>query len=80
MYRIRQARVEVCNGYRCWREKRFGAERRISAFGIFYFWWPVSDFGWRATREQAEFDAMQDANLREPLEATSFVSHKDVES
>ncbi|MFV1530631.1 hypothetical protein [Phaeobacter sp. JH209A] len=66
-YRVREARVEVCNGYRCWRERRFCAERRVSVLGLLFWWWPVIDFGWRKTEAQALEDAQRDAGLRAPL-------------
>lgn len=66
-YRVREARVEVCNGYRCWFERRFAAERRISLFGLISFWWPVTNGGWRTTACAAHADAEADMELRAPL-------------
>lgn len=69
VYRIREARVEVCNGRRCWHERRFIAERRITLLGLFSWWWPVRDSMWHAVPEQARLDAERDAMLRAPLSA-----------
>lgn len=68
-YRVREARVEVCNGSRCWHERRFIAERRVSLFGLLSWWWPVIDGEWRKTASGARHDAEQDAELRAPLAA-----------
>lgn len=32
-YRIKAANVEVCDGYKCWLERRYFAERRIQFSG-----------------------------------------------
>jgi hypothetical protein len=66
-YRVREARVEVCNGHRCWNERRFIAERRVSLFGLLSWWWPVLDAEWRITAHYARCDAERDARLRSPL-------------
>jgi hypothetical protein len=66
-YRVREARVQVCNGYHCWRERRFVAERRISVLGLLSWWWPVWDFAWRRTEAQAVEDMHWDASMRAPL-------------
>lgn len=65
-YRVREARVEVCNGYRCWRERRFIADRRVFVLW-FSFWWPAESALWRITASQAQADAECDADLRSPL-------------
>ena len=75
-YRIREARVEVCNGHRCWYERRFGAERRVSLFGVLAWWWPVVNFQWRQTAEAASKDAEQDASLRVPLSNDQYVEFR----
>lgn len=71
-YRVREARVEVCNGYRCWHERRFIAERRVTIFGLLSWWWPVLDGEWRPTAHAARCDAERDAKLRAPLAAPEF--------
>ena len=63
-YRVREAQVEVCNGYRCWKERRFIAERRVVAFGLHLWWWPVPNAEWRVTVELAAGDAERDRCLR----------------
>lgn len=63
-YRVREARVEVCNGYRCWNERRFIAERRVFIFGLRLWWWPVLDAEWRKFIDQASADAERDYSLR----------------
>lgn len=68
-YRVREARVEVCNGYRCWHERRFIAERRLTLLGIISWWWPVIDCNWRKTAHESRIDAERDADLRKPLTA-----------
>jgi len=65
-YRIKEATVEVCNGHRCWHERRFIALRRVRLFRIFSFWWPVVDADWRRHREGAVRDIERDAELRQP--------------
>lgn len=75
-YRVREARVRVCNGYRGWFERRFIAERRVVlCFGISW-WWPVTDGEWRASAEQARRDAEWDAHLRAPLADPEFFEAK----
>lgn len=68
-YRIRWARVDVCNGYRCWRERRCIAERRISVLGIWSFWFPIGEMQWRTTEEEAMMDVDYDKKMRAPLPA-----------
>ncbi len=65
-YRVREALIEICDNHRCWHERRFIAERRISIFG-FSWWYPVIDCDWRKTDVQAIDDAQRDACLRSPL-------------
>ena len=72
-YRVREALVEVCNGYRCWHERKFIAERRITLFGALGWWWPVLDGDWRWSAEIARRDAIRDAHLRAPLGAPEIV-------
>ena len=72
-YRIRWARVEVCNGYRCWRERRCIAERRVSVLGIWSFWWIVDDADWRTTDREAMRDINHDKQMRTPLPASKVV-------
>lgn len=64
-YRIKWAIVEVCDGYRCWRDLRCIAQRRVSILGL-SFWWPV-DGGWREAEAKAEQDIERDMDLRAPL-------------
>lgn len=65
-YRIREAVVEVCNGFRGWHAVRFIAERKVMVLGLFGFWWPVLDGEWRRSEEEARRDADTDAKLRAP--------------
>jgi hypothetical protein len=74
-YRIREARIEVCNGRHCWHERRFIAERRITFLGM-KWWWPVIDWGWRNTANEAQCDAEHDAYLRKPLTVTKLSHYK----
>lgn len=71
-YRVREARIEVCNGYQCWHERRFIAERRVSLFGVLSWWWPVIDGDWRPMAHVARCDAERDAKLRAPLADPEF--------
>ena len=73
-YRIREARIEVCNGRRCWHERRFSAERRVILFGLLPIWWPVLDWDWRATKTEAKRDIERDAQLRAPLSEPEFIT------
>lgn len=73
-YRVRQARVEVCNGYHCWIERRWIAERRALLLWLFPIWWPVGDC--RASEGAARRDAVEDAVLRLPLDPPSSVEVK----
>lgn len=66
-YRVREGRYHRCNGYRCWRERGFVAERRVYLFWLFPIWSPVRDGEWRSTRERAKADLDRDAWLRSPL-------------
>ena len=66
-YRVREAVVCVCNGYRQFSARRFIAERRLSVLGLFEIWWPVTDGKWRKSEEAAKADADHDAHLRSPL-------------
>tara|TARA_Y100000310_G_scaffold211266_1_gene212021 strand:- start:4162 stop:4386 length:225 start_codon:yes stop_codon:yes gene_type:complete len=68
-FRVREATVEVCNGYRCWHERRFIAERKIKTW-LFSFWWLVIDAEWRKTREDAVRDIIRHKNLCKPSEVT----------
>ena len=63
-YRIKEATVENCNGFRSWRQRRFCAERRVRVFGLRLWWCPVEDGDWRDTREDAEKDMTRDRKLR----------------
>lgn len=63
-YRVREARVEVCNGYRCWYERRHMAERRVTLFGRSLWWWPVLNAEWRTTADEALADIDDDRRLR----------------
>ena len=65
-YRVREAVVDVCNGYTSHRERMFIAERRVGLFGL-AFWCPVDDGGWRYTADEAMRDIERDAYLRAPL-------------
>lgn len=71
-YRVREARIEVCNGYRCWHERRFVAERRVRFLGVLSWWWPVIDCEWRTTAQEARTDAEKDSKLRAPLTPHEF--------
>lgn len=64
-YRIREARVQVANGYTLRVERMFCAERMVS-FLFIRFFWPV-DGGWRRTPQEAEHDAARDRMIRAPL-------------
>lgn len=66
-YRIVEDTIEVCNGYRCWKERMFMAQRQHTAlWGCLKWWWPVINAEWRQTRNQAEWDAQADLHLRLP--------------
>lgn len=74
-YRIRWARVEVCNGYRCWHERRCLAERRVPLlFGAFSIWVPVDGTRPRCDEAQAMADIEADRALRAPLPPTLHVT------
>jgi hypothetical protein len=73
-YRIRQAVVEVCNGWQCWRDKRFIAERRIRFLGLIDIWWPVADGAWRESAKAAKRDLEHDNWLRSPLSKPIYFS------
>jgi hypothetical protein len=75
-YRVREAIVDVCNGYTCWRDRRFIAERRVTLFGLVSWWWPVTDGKWRETSHEARQDAESDARLRAPLAAPEYFGGK----
>ena len=66
LYRISERTIEVCNGFRCWYERRFIAERRLSFFGFGLWWWPVLNAEWRGTYEDAGKDIERDQDLRAP--------------
>ena len=72
-YRIRWDRVEVCNGYRCWRERRCIAERRVSVLGIWSLWLPAPECHWRTTEAEAVRDINNDKQMRAPLPAIKLV-------
>ena len=72
-YKISHRRITVCNGYRCWRERRYIAMRRISVLGIFSFWFPSECSEWRLTFDEAHKDAKRDAALRAPLDNSLVV-------
>ncbi len=65
LYRIKAARIEDCDGYRCRRVRGFIAQRRVQVLGVFGFWWPVGE--WRRSDIEAQADARRDADLRRPL-------------
>lgn len=65
-YRTREARIEVCNGYTCWHERRFHAERLVRLWFLSW-WWPVTDGAWRKTREEALRDVEYDRHLHGEL-------------
>ena len=73
-YRIRQARIEVCNGQRCWHERRFIAERRVRPFNLLPIWWPVIDSEWRCKAADARRDVERDSCLRQPLADPEFIT------
>jgi hypothetical protein len=68
-YRVREARIEVCNGYTCWRERRFRAERKRSFLGLLHFWGSVDDGGWRRAVSEAQGDIDEDVKMRSALMA-----------
>lgn len=68
-YRVREAVVEVCIGSRCWRARRFIAERRVRLLGVLPVWWPVANGEWRRDSDLARADAEGGARLRKPLSA-----------
>jgi len=68
-YRVREARVECCDGYKCWKARRFMAERRVIILRLFGFWWPVSNAEWRDSENEAARDVANDVELRKPLAA-----------
>lgn len=65
IYRINWARVQVCNGYNCWKERRCMAEREVRVFGIHLFWWPVGE--WREYESLSVRDIERDVDMRKPL-------------
>ncbi|KAB2543271.1 hypothetical protein AL035_02055 [Salipiger aestuarii] len=73
-YRIRKARIEVCDGSHCWHTRRFIAERRINLFGFIPIWWAVIDARWRCTPADARVDVDRDAKLRAPLSDPEFIT------
>lgn len=73
-YRIREADVEVCNGYRSYREHRFIAERRCSLFGLMAVWMPFAGSEWRRTEAEAINDIRRDVQMRRPLEPNKFLN------
>lgn len=73
VYRIREARVEVCNGYRGWHERRFIAERHVTLLGILSWWWPVTDGRWRETRHEAKCDVERDIELHAPISPPEII-------
>lgn len=76
-YRIREGVVEHCNGYRCWKQRMFIAERKVSFLGLWSFWWPCTNASWRTDGWQAEGDAVADARLRRPLTKPYLVRIED---
>lgn len=73
-YRVKEARVECCDGSRFWHERRFGAERRIRFLWVLSFWFPVLDFAWRRSHDEAMRDIEHDAELRAPLGHPTYVT------
>jgi hypothetical protein len=72
-YRVRAAVVAVCNHNRCWNERRFIAEHRVSFLFVFFLWRKVGT-GWRPTVDQARDDIYQDIDMRSLLPAP--ISHQ----
>lgn len=64
-YRIREAIVSHCDGYRSQRRRMFIAERRLSLFGFPLFFPCVAD--WRHMEEEAFDDIERDRDLRRPI-------------
>ncbi|MDD8024570.1 MAG: hypothetical protein PHX82_15860 [Paracoccaceae bacterium] len=79
-YRVREGRVEVCDGHRCWRDRRYIAERRVSFFGVLSWWWPVINGDWRTSAHEARDDAEMDAKLRAPLADPEFFQSRNERS
>ena len=73
-YRIRWARVEVCNGYTCWRDWRCMAEALVMLPLGLSFWWPLRDAHWRTSERQAQGDIDHDIRLRLPPEGASLTA------
>ena len=65
-YRIREAVVEVCNGFRCWKDRRFIAERRVSFLGI-TFWCSLPNARWDTRPDGCENDIRHHIALTQPL-------------
>ncbi|MBL4929354.1 hypothetical protein [Fuscibacter oryzae] len=63
-YRVKQARVEVCNGFTSHYENLWIAQRRVTLFGISLWWWPVLNARWSRTKAEARLDAVRDADMR----------------
>ncbi|PWE26710.1 hypothetical protein C4N9_20840 [Pararhodobacter marinus] len=66
-YRIKWARVTVCNRYGCWKERRCIAQRRVSILGFIRFWWPLEDGDWRIDESRCYADIENDMAVRAPL-------------
>lgn len=66
-YRIVEDTIEVCDGYRCWKERRYMAQRQHSVlWGVLKWWWPCINAEWRGTADEAGRDVQMDWVLRQP--------------
>ena len=76
-YRVREGRVEACNGYRCWTERRFIAERRVVSLGFVALWWPVTG-DWNKTECEAKRDIEYHVSLMRPLSKNKHYVVNDI--
>ena len=65
-YRVKEAVVSHCDGYRCVKRRMFIAERHVSFLGLFRFWFPCG-FDWRFTHDEALVDVEHSRFLRGPI-------------
>ena len=63
-YRVKQCRVEVCNGFTSHFENMWIAQRRVTMFGLSLWWWPVINAHWCISKEEARMDAVADSEMR----------------
>ena len=75
-YRVREARVEVCDGFRSRHERRFLAERWVKMFGPIGFWWPVNGGEWRRIENDAIDDIHREIEFQGPLSSPKIYEVK----